>query len=111
MIGQRGEDVAIKTDPEMSGEHALILCRQGQYHLIDQSSTNGTFLEGNMITPQSAVELPHQARVKVGGTVFQFMRIEGHSTSTAPTGRAYGAGMDPDDPPDNGPTRFGPVGR
>lgn len=76
-------DVQIRTDPEMSKEHALILCRQGRYELVDLNSSNGTFLEGQMI-PSHAVELENDARIKVGATVFQFLRIEGGRTGDEP---------------------------
>ncbi|MEO8935541.1 MAG: FHA domain-containing protein [Burkholderiaceae bacterium] len=81
--GHKACDVQIRVDPEMSKEHALILCRQGRYELADLNSSNGTFLEGQMI-PSHAVELKNDARIKVGSTVLQFLKIEG--------GRAAGVG-------------------
>ena len=100
--GHRPCEIQIRTDPEMSKEHALILCRHGKYEIADLNSSNGTFLNGEMISSQ-AVELTNNAKIKAGATVFQFLKIEAHAQ---PGGVPVSTQPKPDDPdaedePDN----------
>lgn len=44
----RDNDVCID-DPEVSGEHALIKEEGGRFTLHDRGSTNGTFLNGELV--------------------------------------------------------------
>ena len=67
-------DVQIVTDPTMSGEHALILCRAGRDELHDMLSTNGTFLDEQYVARDGA-DLTDGAMIKTGGTVFEFRKI------------------------------------
>jgi len=94
--GHRPCEIQIRTDPEMSREHALILCRQGKYELLDLNSSNGTFLNGEMISPL-AVELPNNAKIKVGATVFQFLKIEGRAQPGGEPVRTEPKRDEPDD--------------
>jgi hypothetical protein len=68
-------DILIRTDSQLSSEHALILCRQGRYELFDQRSTNGTFLDGKFVEAQGA-SLSQSAIIKTGATIWKFLRIE-----------------------------------
>jgi hypothetical protein len=76
--------VKIDEDVKMSSEHALILCPSGKYFIIDQSSSNGTFLNGEMLLPNSSNELTDYAEIKTGNTIWTFIKI-----------RATGAGASP----------------
>ena len=69
-------DVQIPQDTKMSAEHALILCRHGSYELIDQETTNGTFLNGKLLRSNEATVLPHHAVLQTGSTVWTFLAIE-----------------------------------
>jgi hypothetical protein len=73
--GGRPCEVQITTDPELSNEHAIILCRAGRYELFDCKSTNGTFLGGNYVGGQGA-EVPDRSKIKTGSTVWTFLTIE-----------------------------------
>ncbi len=78
-------DIQISYDSEMSLEHALILVRRGHYDIIDQKSSNGTFLDGEMI-PISGTALGNYQEIKTGATVWTFIRIEPPLTKAkAPT--------------------------
>jgi pSer/pThr/pTyr-binding forkhead associated (FHA) protein len=72
----RSSDVQIPQDRRMSGEHALILCRHGAYEIIDQTSSNGTFLNGKMLRANHATEIPNYAKIQAGSTIFTFIQIE-----------------------------------
>ena len=70
--GQRTE-ILLTEDPGMSGTHFLILYQQdtGQYRIVDENSTNGTFVNGERIEAKRRV---------VSGDVLTFgntqMRLE-----------------------------------
>jgi hypothetical protein len=72
----RSSDVQISQDRRMSSEHALILCRHGRYEIIDQMSSNGTFLNGEMLRANHSTEIPNYAKIQAGSTIFTFIQIE-----------------------------------
>lgn len=98
--------VQITTDPEMSGTHALILCRHGRYDLVDLNSSNGTFVDGQMVPTQAGVELADRAAIRTGATIWRFLRIDagpapgGPAGGTSPAGGPAGSGAsDPTEVP------------
>jgi hypothetical protein len=89
--------ILIPNDTKMSAEHALILCRHGRYDIIDQKSSNGTFL-GEELVPLQGAELPNYAEIRTGATVWSFIKIEppaGTATRAAPQPSAE----EPQEPP------------
>jgi pSer/pThr/pTyr-binding forkhead associated (FHA) protein len=107
-------EVLISQDPRMSAEHALILYRHGRYDLYDQQSSNGTFL-GNEMIPTSGTELPNNAVIRTGSTVWAFVKLappQGTRAVTSSVGstrreesnvRADPPEVGPTDPPEVGP--------
>lgn len=80
-------EILMEADARMSSEHALILCRARRYDLVDQKSSNGTFL-GNELVPVQGTELPNYAELKTGSTVWTFIKItprEGEKVQPAVT--------------------------
>jgi hypothetical protein len=75
-ITREGEatDILLSDDTTMSGTHFLILHQAGKYNISDCNSTNGTFVNGNQITPQG-VELVDDAKILAGNTVFVFKKV------------------------------------
>jgi pSer/pThr/pTyr-binding forkhead associated (FHA) protein len=71
----RSCDVQVPQDNTMSAEHTLILCRQGNYEIIDQISSNGTFLNGQMLKANLGTDLPNYAEIKTGSTLWTFIQI------------------------------------
>ena len=69
-------DIQVPQDGEMSEEHALILCRQGGYEILDQATSNGTFLNGQALKANLGTDLPNYATIKTGATLWTFIRIE-----------------------------------
>ncbi|HMH53514.1 MAG TPA: FHA domain-containing protein [Candidatus Acidoferrum sp.] len=63
-------------DTTMSAEHALILCRQGNYEILDQISSNGTFLGTQMLKANQGTELPNYAEIKTGSTLWTFIMVK-----------------------------------
>lgn len=68
-------DIQIADDKKMSGDHALILCRSGKNELIDRESSNGTFLDGKLISSKLSYELGNNAEIKTGSTIWTFVSI------------------------------------
>jgi len=60
------------TDPKMSGEHARIGAKRGTFWLEDNASRNGTFVNGQRLSPHKPVELADGAVVRFGTTIFVF---------------------------------------
>lgn len=69
----------------MSSEHALILCRHGMFEIIDQTSANGTFLNGEMLIANQSTKLPNCAEIKTGDTLWTFFKIEAPPIEAPPT--------------------------
>jgi hypothetical protein len=68
-------EIQVPQDEKMSGEHALILCRAGNYEIIDQMSSNGTILDGAMIKSNQSVELKNYAEIRTGTTIWSFVKF------------------------------------
>ena len=67
-------EIYITDDPKLSSAHALILCRQGKFEIIDLESTNGTFINDEMI-PIRGEDLPDTANLRTGSTIWSFMKV------------------------------------
>jgi len=67
-------DIYITDDPKLSSAHALILCRQGKFEIVDLESTNGTFINEEMI-PIRGGDLPDTANLRTGSTIWSFMKV------------------------------------
>jgi pSer/pThr/pTyr-binding forkhead associated (FHA) protein len=66
VIGRsRGSDVRVP-DPSVSARHATIRQRGAEYLLLDEGSTNGTFIDGHRLSPGSPVLLGRTTSVRIG---------------------------------------------
>jgi hypothetical protein len=72
----RSSDIVLADDTEVSREHAVILHRNGTFHLADRLSTNGTWLNGREVPANGTVALQDRDRIRCGGTELVFLRIE-----------------------------------
>lgn len=72
----RSSDIVLADDSEVSREHAVILHRNGTFHLADRLSTNGTWLNGREVPANGTVPLQDRDRIRCGGTELIFLRIE-----------------------------------
>lgn len=68
-IGRTGSDVNLKF-PSVSRSHAQILFEGGQFVIRDEGSTNGTTVDGKLITGMGAVPLHSGSRIGIGKNVF-----------------------------------------
>ena len=69
-------DIQMPQDTQMSAEHALILCRQGHYEIIDQETTNGTLVNGELLKANLPAELRNYAKIRTGTTEWTFITID-----------------------------------
>jgi pSer/pThr/pTyr-binding forkhead associated (FHA) protein len=66
VIGRsRSSDVRIP-DSSVSARHATIRQRGAEYLLLDEGSTNGTFIDGHRLSPGSPVLLGRKTSIRVG---------------------------------------------
>ncbi len=68
-IGRTGSDVNLKF-PSVSRSHAQILFEGGQFVIRDEGSTNGTTVDGRLITGMGAVPLRSGSQIGIGKNVF-----------------------------------------
>lgn len=78
----RSNDIVLDTDTEVSREHAVILHRNGAFHLADRLSTNGTWINGEEVPANGTVPLEDRDRIRVGRTEMVFLRIDGSADAS-----------------------------
>lgn len=74
-IGRKNKNGIVLQDPFLSGEHARIYHKNGQYYLEDLGSTNGSYLNGRRLE-NGAVGICDGDRIRVGQLDFLFVRKE-----------------------------------
>ncbi len=81
-LGRKADSDVVFTDNLVSGIHAEIHCRRGEYLLVDCESTNGTYVEGKRVT-RIRLENRCQFELGSGGPVVEF-RSEGEDHAAVP---------------------------
>ena len=69
LIGRNPTTDVTLLDENISREHAIVLCDDGQYSIEDLQSTNGTKVNGKGIRSQ---QLTPGDEIQIGHTVFRF---------------------------------------
>lgn len=59
-------DLVIKNDDSVSGQHAVVMFREGQFQIRDNDSTNGTYVNGRDIFGEGAVMIQNLDRIRLG---------------------------------------------
>lgn len=101
-------------DQFISNPHFSIRQEQNQVFIVDEGSTNGTFLNGLQLRPSQPVPLQPDAIIKVGNTQLQFKRLGGETRRVSiegqvPPGNAYSAGPVPPTQATAVPSPYGPT--
>lgn len=65
-------DFCIPDNSSVSRKHANIICRGGSYFIVDNNSTNYTFVNGNKINPGQEVQLNPGDKIKLADEEFDF---------------------------------------
>lgn len=68
-------DGVLAFSDEISREHCKILWREGQYYVIDLNSTNGTFLNDDMLAPNHEYPIKPGDRLKLSSVSFTVEQI------------------------------------
>ncbi len=63
-------DYAVTENPAISRNHLDIISRDGKYYVIDLGTTNGTYIDGNMLPPQCEVEVIPNVRITLADEDF-----------------------------------------
>lgn len=61
-------DICLRQDPQVSGEHALLLARGGRFYLSDRMSTNGTWVNGEEVDAGGQTEIRDRDQLRCGTT-------------------------------------------
>lgn len=79
-IGKRSTvcDLCISDNKYVSKTHADIITRGNRYYIVDKTSKNHTYINGNIISPEVEVEIFSGARIRLGNEEFLFS-VEGFS--------------------------------
>lgn len=97
-IGREPDNDLVIAEPQVSGHHAEIECRQGHFYLRDLRSTNGTWINRQRVEKETLLRSGDVIRfdqlayafsgpdVQVGGTMVRDLR-EGTLVSEAPRAR------------------------
>jgi len=67
----RGNDLLLDYDTQVSSKHARIISEQNRFFIEDLGSTNKTFVNNVQISVRT--ELKHNSQVKIGNTLFTFL--------------------------------------
>ena len=65
-------DYCIFDNSAISRVHAKVLCKNGEFFVVDNNSTNHVYVNGMLIERNSEVRLTHGARVRLGDEDFEF---------------------------------------
>ena len=69
-IGRGGDNTIVLDNDSVSRRHARVERRGGQYVLIDMDSTNGTFVNDDLVDEH---ELKRGDQIKIGDTIVKFL--------------------------------------
>lgn len=70
-IGRKKGNGIVILDPFISGKHARISIRDSRFYIKDLNSSNGTYVNGSIITEE--IELHDNDRIKMGQLEFLFI--------------------------------------
>lgn len=70
-IGKEDVDLLINKDT-ISRKHAVIVVKNGHYFVMDNGSTNKTFVDGHEISPKASVEIYGGTRIKFANEEYEF---------------------------------------
>ena len=73
-IGQNSINDITINDDMVSNVHALLLCRNDKFVIRDEMSSNGTFINGDEISPSQPVDLQDGDELKFGKTTYLFRK-------------------------------------
>lgn len=74
LVGQSNSaDYAILDNTAVSRKHAVIINKNGKSYVIDQGSTNGTYIDDDKLTPNVETEICAGQRLRFADEEYEFM--------------------------------------
>lgn len=67
-------DLSIPDDSYISSKHTCIRYEKGSFYILDQKSSNGTFVNGERLGSSACLLIPG-SRIKLGNSTFEFQKI------------------------------------
>lgn len=75
-VGRESADLTITGDRQISREHIAITYHNNVFYVTDQRSSNGTFVNGQQLTPNVALALAPGTLINLGqNTQLVFMTV------------------------------------
>ena len=71
-VGSNSSNDVTVQDGEVSGMHALILCKKDKFIITDELSSNGTLLNGEDLSPREPFSLNDGDEIRIGTTNLLF---------------------------------------
>lgn len=65
-------DYCISDNATVSRSHADIVCRDGQFYIVDNNSTNHTYINGEIIPSNQEIHLVHGTKIRLSDEEFEF---------------------------------------
>lgn len=96
-IGRSDENDIVLDDPNVSRRHAVIQQKAGQYIIVDQGSSNGTFVDGMRIT--KPIRLQGGEQLSIGGVQLAVQSPFGAVRGTGEQPTSIAAAQPPTPPP------------
>jgi pSer/pThr/pTyr-binding forkhead associated (FHA) protein len=84
LVGRSEEAHFELSDTLVSDKHFIIRVRGNLYSLYDLGSTNGTLLNGQLVTPKTSVRLKNLDEIEMGRTRILFIAARFHTEPTNP---------------------------
>ena len=101
-IGRSADNDIVISDNQASRQHVKIDVRSGNYYVIDQNSTNGTYLEHTKLLPGIPEEWTSEKPLRIGDTWFRLVvadkTVKKPQTGVgalSPSVRSYATSIDP----------------
>lgn len=73
VIGRSPDSHIFVEDRSVSKRHALVTLSGSEVSIMDLSSTNGTEVSGQLLTPNTKRKLANNEQIKVGSVIFKFL--------------------------------------
>lgn len=65
-------DYCVSGNPTISRSHADIINKNGQFYIVDNNSTNHTYVNGEMIPSNTQIPLSHGTKIRLSNEEFEF---------------------------------------
>jgi pSer/pThr/pTyr-binding forkhead associated (FHA) protein len=86
LIGSSPSCQIVINDETISKKHAKLIEDNHEWFVLDQGSTNGTFVDDEQLVPGKRIKLTHEQTVRLGSKVFVVLTDDGANAIDLPNG-------------------------